>query len=121
LAIGNKRNGKGSKNLFADTKIDRMIEAMFGVEELTELTRHLLDSLIHYSKVRQIDLLHTFMTYHSNKGNVSQTARTLNLHRHSLLYRLRKIEALTGCYLDNADDLFLLDLSTRLWTSLEEN
>ncbi|WP_368504431.1 PucR family transcriptional regulator [Alkalihalophilus sp. As8PL] len=121
LAIGKKRNGKGSKNLFADTKIDRMIEAMVGVEELTELTRHLLDSLIHYSKERQIDLLHTFMTYHANKGNVSQTARTLNLHRQSLLYRLRKIEALTGCSLDNADDLFLLDLSTRLWTSLEEN
>jgi PucR family transcriptional regulator, purine catabolism regulatory protein len=97
-----------------------MIEAMVGVEELTELTRHLLDLLIHYSKERQIDLLHTFMTYHANKGNVSQTARTLNLHRQSL-YRLRKIEALTGCSLDNADDLFLLDLSTRLWTSLEEN
>ncbi|MFD2511963.1 helix-turn-helix domain-containing protein [Halalkalibacter alkalisediminis] len=59
--------------------------------------------------------MHTFTTYHHNRGNVSQTARELNLHRQSLLYRLRKIEALTNCSLDDADDLFILDLSTRLW------
>ncbi|WEG18424.1 PucR family transcriptional regulator ligand-binding domain-containing protein [Alkalihalophilus pseudofirmus] len=120
LTLGKKRNGRGSRNLFTDTKIDRLIEAMSEVSVLTEFTNHLLDSLIHYSKERNIDLLHTFMTYHSHKGNVSQTARALNLHRQSLLYRLRKIEALTGCSLDNADDLFLLDLSTRLWSAGQE-
>ncbi|MFB4166322.1 helix-turn-helix domain-containing protein, partial [Alteribacillus sp. JSM 102045] len=41
-----------------------------------------------------------------NRGNVSQTARELNLHRQSLLYRLRKIETLTGCNLVNSDDTF---------------
>ncbi|MFB4166334.1 helix-turn-helix domain-containing protein, partial [Alteribacillus sp. JSM 102045] len=49
-----------------------------------------------------------------NRGNVSQTARELNLHRQSLLYRLRKIETLTGCNLVNSDDTFLIDLSIRL-------
>ncbi len=48
------------------------------------------------------------------KGNVSKTARELNLHRQSLLYRLKKIEALTNRSLSNTDDLFLLNLSIRL-------
>ncbi|WP_100372777.1 PucR family transcriptional regulator [Bacillus sp. FJAT-45037] len=117
LSIGKRRNEGSHRHLFADTKIDRMIEAIVQVEELNELATQLLETLIHYSKERNIDLLHTFMTYHRHKGNVSQTARTLNLHRQSLLYRLRKIEALTGCSLDNADDLFLLDLSTRIWST----
>ncbi|TMZ33174.1 hypothetical protein EMG21_34470, partial [Klebsiella pneumoniae] len=34
----------------------------------------------------------------------------------SLLYRLRKIESLTNRSLVNADDLFLLNLSVKLWT-----
>ncbi|WP_369405119.1 helix-turn-helix domain-containing protein [Piscibacillus salipiscarius] len=49
------------------------------------------------------------------KGNVSQTARALNLHRQSLLYRLRNIEKLTKLSLVDADDSFLLEFSVRLW------
>ncbi|MDQ7860980.1 helix-turn-helix domain-containing protein [Peribacillus frigoritolerans] len=42
------------------------------------------------------DLIHTLTFYIRNQGNVSQTARTLHIHRHTLLYRLKKIETLTG-------------------------
>lgn len=115
LEIGRKRKGIESISIFADTKIDRVLENLVQNHELHEIACSLLDSLIRYSKERQIDLLHTFITYHRNRSNVSQTARDLNLHRQSLLYRLRKIEALTNCSLENADDLFLLDLSIRLW------
>ena len=62
-------------------------------------------------------LIKTFTVYTKNKGNVSQTARELNLHRQSLLYRLRKIEALTKLSLIDPDDLFLLDLSIKIWTT----
>nr|WP_281419503.1 helix-turn-helix domain-containing protein [Bacillus alkalicola] len=55
------------------------------------------------------------MIYNKYKGNVSQTARALNLHRQSLLHRLRNIESLTQLSLVDSDDLFLLELSVRLW------
>ncbi|WP_157800993.1 PucR family transcriptional regulator [Bacillus solitudinis] len=120
LDIGRKRNRVGIEAegpyLFADTKMDRVLESIAEIDELKELSETLLVSLLHYSKERKIDLLYTFRTYHKNKSNVSQTARELNLHRQSLLYRLRKIETLTGCNLDNPDDVFLLDLSARLWS-----
>lgn len=62
-----------------------------------------------------MDLIGTFIAYNQFHGNVSQTARSLNLHRQSLLYRLRKIESLTGLSLIDPDDLFLLDLSIKIW------
>ncbi|TWI58942.1 PucR family transcriptional regulator [Halalkalibacter nanhaiisediminis] len=115
LEIGRKRIGPASISIYADTKVDRVIESIVQNRELIEMAESVLSSLLHYANERQIDLLHTFTIYHRNRSNVSQTARELNLHRQSLLYRLRKIESLTGCSLDDADDLFLLDLSVRLW------
>ncbi|WP_332693131.1 PucR family transcriptional regulator [Halalkalibacter lacteus] len=115
LEIGRKRKGPNTISVYADTKVDRVMESLLKNEELIDIAKTILDSLLRYARERQIDLLHTFTTYHRNRGNVSQTARELNLHRQSLLYRLRKIETLTNCSLDDADDLFLLDLSIRLW------
>jgi purine catabolism regulator len=46
---------------------------------------------------------------------MSLTARKLNIHRQSLLYRLEKIEALTEMSLDDHQDLFLLEVSTRMY------
>lgn len=73
--------------------------------------------LVEYDEKREMDLINTFIVYNENAGNVSQAARVLNLHRQSLLYRLRKIESLTNLSLTNPDDVFLLDFSIKIWMS----
>ncbi|MBU8907340.1 PucR family transcriptional regulator [Desertibacillus haloalkaliphilus] len=116
LNIGRRQKGPGHQSTYADTRVDRALMSLLGNEELQQITDSTIGSLVEYSKDRGIDLIHTFVSYNQNRGNVSQTARKLNLHRQSLLYRLRKIESLTGCSLDNPDDVFLVDLSIKLWT-----
>ncbi|MDQ7860966.1 helix-turn-helix domain-containing protein [Peribacillus frigoritolerans] len=74
-----------------------------------------IEPLVQYDDQRNMDLIETFSVYNQFQGNVSQTARSLNLHRQSLLYRLRKIESLTGLSLIDPEDLFLLDLSIKTW------
>lgn len=74
-----------------------------------------IQPLVEYDQQRQMDLIGTFSAYNHYQGNVSQTARALNLHRQSLLYRLRKIESLTGLSLVDPDDLFLLELCVRTY------
>jgi purine catabolism regulator len=59
-------------------------------------------------------LLHTLEVYLEELGNTSSAARRLFLNRHSLLYRLSKIETLTGRNLNRAEDRLILDLSLRL-------
>jgi purine catabolism regulator len=86
-------------------------------EEIRQIAEATVAPLHHYSVERGIDLMKTVRTYNECKGNVSQTSRELNLHRQSLLYRLKKIESLTSCDLNNSDDLFLIELSIRLHTA----
>ncbi|UOQ45097.1 PucR family transcriptional regulator ligand-binding domain-containing protein [Halobacillus salinarum] len=115
LNIGRQQHEEGERTFFSDTKMNRLLMRLShdkGVEGIVEDT---LAQLIDYDQRRQTDLIHTFIIYNKYNSNVSQTARALNLHRQSLLHRLRNIEQLTGLSLLNADDLFLLELSVRLW------
>ncbi|MGH2764167.1 MAG: PucR family transcriptional regulator [Thermoleophilaceae bacterium] len=79
--------------------------------------RRLLDlvrPLIEYEGRTARDLLGTLEVFLRENGNASSAARRLHLNRHSLLYRLRKIEELTGRSLSCHDDRFLLELGLRL-------
>ncbi|MBM7841256.1 purine catabolism regulator [Alkalihalobacillus xiaoxiensis] len=114
LKLGIGRLGKGSRIFFSDTRIDQVLFKIGTDPELRTLIDDYAAPLLSYDQLRDIDLLGTFLAYQRNQNNVSQTARVLHLHRQSLLYRLRKIEALTGLSLANPDDVFLLDLSIRI-------
>ncbi|WP_185819581.1 PucR family transcriptional regulator [Salibacterium salarium] len=116
LDIGRRQKGNGYITTYANTRFDRALLALTENEELRNITEVIIEPLQRYSLERKIDLVHTFIIYNRHKGNVSQTARDLNLHRQSLLYRLRKIETLTSCSLDDSDEMFLIDLSIRLHT-----
>jgi len=75
--------------------------------------RELVRPLIEYESRTARDLLGTLEVFLQENGNASSAARRLHLNRHSLLYRLRKIEELTGRSLKRHDDRFLLELGLR--------
>jgi purine catabolism regulator len=74
----------------------------------------LVAPLADYDQRTGRNLLQTLEVFLDEKGNTSASARRLFLNRHSLLYRLRKIEELTGRSLESSQDRFLLELSLRL-------
>lgn len=76
--------------------------------------RSALEPLLAYQKGSERPLLETLKMYLDENCNASAAARRLYLNRHSLLYRLNKIEELTGYDLDSRDDRFILELSLRL-------
>lgn len=115
LEIGKQNVGPGDRTFFKDTRINRLLMSISTDDDIMNIVKDTIEPLIAYDEKRQTDLVHTFMTYNNYKANVSQTARALNLHRQSLLYRLRNIESLTQLSLVNSDDVFLLELSIRLW------
>ncbi len=116
LDLGKKQKGPGHIVNYEDTKMNRLLLRLSDDNEVQEIIKSTIAPILQYDKKRPMDLVGTFAAYHRNKGNVSQTARELNLHRQSLLYRLRKIESLTGLSLVNPDDVFLLDLSIKIWS-----
>jgi len=116
LDTGRSQHGSGNRSTFADTSEFRMLSQLSKDEVTKETIRKVIEPLVTYNKERGLDLFLTLTAYMNHNGNVSQTARALSLQRQSLIYRLQKIETLTGKSLSKSDDLFLLQLCIKLWT-----
>lgn len=116
LEIGRNYKGPGTRSTYANTGILRVLSVLNDNPEVTEMMHTIMGKVASYDSDKGLDLFHTLAVYLTNHSNVSQTARELSLHRQSLLYRLKKIETLTGRSLNDANDLFLLQLCLQLWT-----
>ncbi|WP_400243566.1 PucR family transcriptional regulator [Niallia sp. JL1B1071] len=116
LEIGRNYKGPGTRSTYANTGILRVLSVLNDNPTVTEMMHTIMGKVASYDSDKGLDLLHTLAVYLKKHSNVSQTARELSLHRQSLLYRLKKIETLTGRSLNDADDLFLLQLCLQLWT-----
>lgn len=79
-----------------------------------DMAKRVLAGIIDYDRTTSRDLLGTLRIYLEENGNTSAAARRLFLNRHSLLYRLKRIQELSGRSLESASDRFILDLSLKL-------
>lgn len=115
LQFGHNEKQPGFRYIYYSTSIYRLLSILLNDNEAHNIVDNIIGGLIEYDKVNGLDLINTFKSYIINKGNVSQTARAMHLHRQSLLYRLKRIEEITQLSLNNADDVFLLEICIRLW------
>ncbi|MBQ6662938.1 MAG: helix-turn-helix domain-containing protein [Firmicutes bacterium] len=96
----------------------RIMAAISSQESIREDAAGLLSGIIEYDKGGgSMELMKTLETLIKANGNVSETARQLCIHRQSLLFRIQKIEDLTGLSLKNHDDLFVLEVYSRLFVN----
>jgi purine catabolism regulator len=80
--------------------------------------RSLVEPLVEHDRERRSDLVKTLKVYFDTGGNTSEAADRLFLHRNSMLYRLARVEKLTGLDLKDpwarlALQLGLLDVGAR--------
>jgi purine catabolism regulator len=114
LTLGYRQTGPGHRTYSSDLRAYRLLLQLSAELEAQHLMEDVLQPLRDYDDKRQGALEETLSTFIQTRGQVSETARLLNLHRQSLMYRLGKIESLTGRSLDNADNWFLFSLALRL-------
>lgn len=72
--------------------------------------RELVLPLSDYDDKRGSGLMQTLSVYFDTGANASETADRLFLHRNSLLYRLERIQELTGLNLKESDARLALQL-----------
>jgi purine catabolism regulator len=72
----------------------------------------LISPLREHDRARGSDLVKTLKTYFATGTNASEAADQLFLHRNSMIYRLERIQSLTG--LDLKDDRVALALQLGL-------
>lgn len=104
----------GISSTYRDTRFHQIISELSRSELIRTAAQETLSPLLNYDKGSSMELIQTLMEFLKNNGNSSLTARNLHLNRQSLLYRLKKIEALTGMSLSQRKDLFLLEIYTRI-------
>jgi DNA-binding PucR family transcriptional regulator len=85
------------------------------LRELAESTalepfRTLIEPLQEHDRTRRSDLVLTLRMYFAAGGNASEAADRLFLHRNSMLYRLERIQKLTGLDLKDARVALALQL-----------
>lgn len=96
---------------------DLAIKALCSSRELLEASIDLLAPLMDSTQNQKhgssgSDLTLTLSEYIRCGLNVTRAAKKLNIHRQSMIYRLHRIEDLTGLSLSDPDNIYLL------WTAL---
>jgi len=114
LRVGRALHGPGTVAEAEALGAFLMLDALAGDETAQRSAAAVLEPLEAYDNDTERGLVETLETFLRENGNTSSAARALFLNRHSLMYRLRKIESLTGRDLDRHDDRFILDMSIRL-------
>ena len=79
----------------------------------TPLCKMFINEVLHGIKMEQFDdeNLSTVNKFFENNLNVSETSRQLYIHRNTLVYRLDKLQKLTGLDLRNFDDAIIFKIT----------
>ncbi len=85
-----------------------------GSKALHEYFDSNMSALINYDKKNNSELVHTLETYFNHGCNICRTAEELYVHKNSVVYRLKKIEALLGKDLADYQTSFDLQLCLKL-------
>lgn len=101
--------------LYKSTKKNIIISSLSENAQIQKQAAEVFNKLIDYDSNSNIGLLDTLTEYINCNYNLSETARRLHIHRQSLIYRLSKIEDLTNMSLQSHDDLFILEVFSRLF------
>jgi purine catabolism regulator len=79
---------------------------------LAQLVGSTLGPLVDYDQKRDAQLLESLRVYFQFDGRLQAAAQHLHIHKHTLAYRLKRIEELTGRDLDSLGD------KAQLWMAL---
>ncbi|MNO85820.1 Purine catabolism regulatory protein [compost metagenome] len=78
------------------------------LHDATEAFHKVLGGLAEYDKAQHAPLVHTLRTFLENNRSWVNTALKLHIHKQTLVYRVRRIEDITGRSLDSTDDVSIL-------------
>lgn len=98
---------------FGELSVYRLLFLLEHHPELDAFRQEMIGALIEYDRTQRTNLLETLATYFAHKGNLTQTAEALCIHRNTLLYRMERIREISGLDLDNPETRLGVELALR--------
>ncbi len=111
LAIGRRLHGQGRAIHFGDLGIYRLLFAARELPELRSFHDDALGVLIAYDQEHNAELVKTLNAFFAGKCGPKDAAGILGVHRNTVLYRLQRIQDLTGLDLDDPEVRLRLHLA----------
>ena len=111
--LGSRSKSPKNRYAYEDTVIFTILACLAENPQIKAYADNAVKPLLDYGP-NGMELLETLKAY-IQSPSTSEAARLLGIHRQSLLYRLEKIESLTGYSLKNHDALFFMELCLRLY------
>ncbi len=115
LEIGKQLFGEGQVHAFSRLGIYRLLFHLDGQSELAAFYQEMLGSLLQHDNRHEgspyIETLEEFFRYN---GNLSEMARATHFHRNSLIYRLKRIEEILGCSLEDPETRLSLQIALKI-------
>ena len=94
------------------------LPALQSQEEAQALVSRVLGSLIEYDAANGSDLVHSLSVFLETRRSWQRCAEVLNVHRQTVIYRMRRIEQLTERKLSETSDLAILWLALSAYAIL---
>jgi PucR family transcriptional regulator, purine catabolism regulatory protein len=94
------------------------LPALQSQDEAQALISRVLGSLLEYDAANGSDLVHSLSVFFATRRSWQRCAETLNVHRQTVIYRMRRIEELTGRKLSETSDLAILWLALSAYAIL---
>jgi purine catabolism regulator len=99
---------------FDDFMIYHLLNSSGNTELLKEFYNNSIKLLADYDEKNNINLVNTLECYFKCKGNMSEAAKMLYIHRNTLLYRLDKIKEILKTDLENGEENLELQLGIHI-------
>jgi purine catabolism regulator len=98
---------------FGELNVYRLLFLLERHPELDAFRQEIIGTLLEYDRAQGTELIKTLTAYFAHRGNLSQTAEALFVHRNTLLYRMERIREISGLDLDNPETRLSIELALR--------
>ena len=114
LTLGTRLFGPGRVTSYGDLGVYRLLLTLERSPEMTAFYDEMLGRLEANDKRGDGELVRTLEAYFASKNSPTEAAERLHVHRNTLLYRLRRIQTITGLDLDDPETRLALHLALRV-------
>ena len=105
---------ESARSYSASDALDALVETIRHSASIDGMLHPALDVIERYDRDNQTDLLNTLKVYLENDCNAQRCGRLLFLHRNSLVYRVHRIQEISGCNLSDPAERAYLRISLLL-------
>jgi sugar diacid utilization regulator len=111
LTISRRLYGSGRIGIYEELGAYPLLLGGADAAALREFAARILSPLRAYDEKHQTELERTLRLYFHAGENVKTASEQLNVHRHTVFYRLRQIGEICGCKLDDPHDQLTLRMA----------